>query len=428
MRNRNGAITAVWLGALSILILLSAGTTEAGPPTQGPEGEDAGIQAMMDDGFWYQGRLTDGGGNLLANAHFNATFRIYDVFYGGTALDSVGVAFYTDENGLFNHEIDFNNPDLFDGRALWLGLQVSGEASEMTPRQYLRPVPYAMSVRPGAVISTGSTLSAYDPVLEIRHTVSSTADLDGLHAYVESDGEAIEGYSQYGKGVYGHTYADGTSGDAGVYGDSHGDSPGVRGHSNGTDSNYAYGGYFTSQNRRGLYAQGGLNYYAAYIWGSGPNAPGIYVRGNIYATGSSLSSGTKSAVMEAGDYGVRQLYAMESPNVWFEDFGTGELASGQATVVIEPMFLSTINTDVPYHVFVTPLGECNGLYVTNKAATSFEVRELGGGTSDVAFDYRIVARRKGYEGVRMELATGEGGKLLEAFPPAPPREPEREEP
>jgi len=45
-------------------------------------------------------------------------------------------------------------------------------------------------------------------------------------------------------------------------------------------------------------------------------------------------------------------------------------------------------------VFVTPEDDCRGLCVRNKTATSFEVRELQGGTSNVAFSYRVVARRK----------------------------------
>jgi hypothetical protein len=48
-----------------------------------------------------------------------------------------------------------------------------------------------------------------------------------------------------------------------------------------------------------------------------------------------------------------------------------------------------------------PNGECKGLYVTHKTATSFEVRELGGGTSRVTFDYRITALRKNYENIRL---------------------------
>jgi hypothetical protein len=47
-----------------------------------------------------------------------------------------------------------------------------------------------------------------------------------------------------------------------------------------------------------------------------------------------------------------------------------------------------------YRVFLTPEGDCKGLYVRSKSAASFEVRELQSGTSSVAFSYRIVAKRK----------------------------------
>jgi hypothetical protein len=45
-------------------------------------------------------------------------------------------------------------------------------------------------------------------------------------------------------------------------------------------------------------------------------------------------------------------------------------------------------------VFLTPEGDCCGLYVRRKSAASFEVRELMGGKSGIAFSYRIVGRRK----------------------------------
>jgi hypothetical protein len=138
--------------------------------------------------------------------------------------------------------------------------------------------------------------------------------------------------------------------------------------------------------------------------------------GNIYK----YCGGTSSAVIETSDNVPRRLYVMESPEVWLEDFGFGKLAKGTATVNIEALFLSTINTtDVPYHVFVTPLGDCNGLYVTNKTATSFEVRELGGGTSEVEFEYRVIAKRLGWEGARMEPAP-----INEEGSPVPGSEPD----
>jgi hypothetical protein len=53
-----------------------------------------------------------------------------------------------------------------------------------------------------------------------------------------------------------------------------------------------------------------------------------------------------------------------------------------------------------YRVFLTPEGDCRGLFVRRKTAANFEVRELMGGKSDVAFSYRIVGRRKDIKGHR----------------------------
>ena len=234
MRNKSLAIVAILLGVLALLALLWAGNVVAGPPMQGPEGGEEGevtaegeieAQAIMDDGFWYQGLLTDGAGNPLANTNVNVTFRIYNVSSGGTALDSVVVTVNTDDNGLFNEEIDFNNHDLFNGQALWLGLQVAGEASEMTPRQYLRPVPYALSIRPGAVIS-GSVALAGD-----------------------YGGAALAVLNDDGRGVYAEVSGGGNAGrfishgsPSGVYAESDGSGNGI--YAVGSDNAGDYGGQF----------------------------------------------------------------------------------------------------------------------------------------------------------------------------------------
>jgi hypothetical protein len=103
------------------------------------------------------------------------------------------------------------------------------------------------------------------------------------------------------------------------------------------------------------------------------------------------------------DGGARKvaLNAISGPENWFEDAGSAHLSNGEVVVNLEQLFGQTVNTEMEYHVFLTPNGDCKGLYVAQKSATSFVVRELGGGTSSIAFDYRIMAKRKGYEGIRM---------------------------
>jgi hypothetical protein len=127
---------------------------------------------------------------------------------------------------------------------------------------------------------------------------------------------------------------------------------------------------------------------------------------NTNSDGSLFCTGSKSAVVPV-DNSRRQvaLYAVESPQNWFEDFGSGHLEIGVGRIALEPTFAQTVNTGSDYHVFLTPEGECRGLYVSNKSGSGFEVHELGGGRSNVAFAYRIVALRRGYENLRLEDQT-----------------------
>ena len=121
------------------------------------------------------------------------------------------------------------------------------------------------------------------------------------------------------------------------------------------------------------------------------------------AFGNTTATGTKSAAVALATGNMVKVFSTESPEVWFEDYGFGQLTGGTGRVTIDPSFAQTASLN-GYHVFVTPKGDCKGLYVTNENNTGFEVRELGGGQSSVAFDYRIVAHRKGYETVRLPAA------------------------
>jgi hypothetical protein len=126
------------------------------------------------------------------------------------------------------------------------------------------------------------------------------------------------------------------------------------------------------------------------VYGMTTNPAGNYAgvfRGNLLVTG------TKSAAVPFPDGTQRVLYCMESPELWFEDFGTAKLKRGRAVVKLDADFGKVIKRG-EYHVFLTPRGDCRGLQVRRQGGASFEVRELMGGKSSVAFSYRIVGRRK----------------------------------
>jgi hypothetical protein len=114
------------------------------------------------------------------------------------------------------------------------------------------------------------------------------------------------------------------------------------------------------------------------------------------------------------------LYCIESPECWFEDFGSARLAGGSARVAIDPEFAQTVHT-ARYHVFVQAEGPCRGLFVQDKTATGFVVQELGGGASSVPFSYRIVAQRKDVTAPRLRRVALPGAPVPQSAPA--PREP-----
>jgi hypothetical protein len=129
----------------------------------------------------------------------------------------------------------------------------------------------------------------------------------------------------------------------------------------------------------------------------------VYAWGNMGVHGDFTATGTKAAIVETQAYGWRSLYAVESPQNWFEDFGQATLSAGETVVPIEPVFAQTVNLNKPHHVFPTPMGDCS-LYLADKSATAFTVRVRKGAGCEISFEYRIIAPRLDYEDLRLKEA------------------------
>src|SRR5205807_9718087 len=131
---------------------------------------------------------------------------------------------------------------------------------------------------------------------------------------------------------------------------------------------------------------------AGYFSGDVAVTGAVTIGGDLALVDATVSAKIKNAIVPFPDGSKRVLHCMESPEHWFEDFGTAKLRGGRAVVKLDADFAKVIRRD--YHAFLTPEGDCRGLYVRRKSAVSFEVRELMGGSSSVAFSYRIGGRRK----------------------------------
>jgi len=118
--------------------------------------------------FTYQGRLTDGGSP--ANGHYDFKFQLYDAASDGNPVGStVAQEDVAVSEGLFTVQLDFGT-DAFTGEARWLEIGVrpgsGGTYTILSPRQPLTPAPYALGLRPGAVI-------AATPCTWIRRTITA---------------------------------------------------------------------------------------------------------------------------------------------------------------------------------------------------------------------------------------------------------------
>jgi hypothetical protein len=197
--------------------------------------------------------------------------------------------------------------------------------------------------------------------------------------------DGVSGQSEFGNGVTGRAISG-----FGVYGESE-SGTGVGGVSSGG----GFGLFAESRNSEvvGLLAQNTAGGPAASFFGD------VQVQGNF-----TISGGLKSAAVPHPDGSHRLLYCMESPESWFEDFGEGQLVNGQVEVRLDPDFAVLVEVN-GYHVFITPYGESKGLFVSERHVTGFRVCEQQGGTSNLSFAYRVVAKRKDIVADRLAKAT-----------------------
>ena len=276
-----------------------------------------------------------------------------------------------------------------------------------------------------------------------KTTASGTGDHFGLRAEGNGSSGSVHGIycsaTSTGSGTaYGGEFFvpdDGNSSHVGISARAEGANAsshyGVMGIGVNSSSGTAYGGYFSAQGG-GTGARIGV--YASCPF-SGNAMAGVF-EGSIYVSGNLVVDGVKSAAVKLGDNDYRTVYCQESPENWFEDFGEGQLVNGTAHINIEPLFLQTVTIDDahPMKVFVQLEGDCKGVYVT-KSTAGFDVKELQGGNSNVSFSYRIVAKRKGFEDVRLETVNAPTAEERAAMrnhsqldaPAAAPEEPKQEQ-
>jgi hypothetical protein len=146
------------------------------------------------------------------------------------------------------------------------------------------------------------------------------------------------------------------------------------------------------------YTDEGGNPAAPLIEGGANGAGGfnfsVDAAGDVYA--NSFYSGAGNVDVVSRNPGNAMLtYAPQQSEASMEDGGSARLIDGMASVPLTADFRQTIDTSVPYAVYLTTYGDNHGLYVASRTPSGFVVREAQGGRSSLSFDYRIVAKPYG---------------------------------
>ena len=171
----------------------------------------------------------------------------------------------------------------------------------------------------------------------------------------------------------------------------------------GTGINYGVVGFATTtvntnplsnSAANGLAASAG-GYFEVQAAGAAQTWSYVGVRDNGGVNRKIIGPGTVNTIVYDLSGNRVALSCPEAPENLFQDQGSGQLVNGRAHITIDPILAKNVvvNEAHPLRVFVQLEGDCNGVYVTNKSATSFDVVELNSGTSNTSFSYMLSANR-----------------------------------
>jgi hypothetical protein len=156
----NKLLSTVLAFVLLLAVSVSSVAAQDGGPAK-PEGEMSIDATEVNSRIGYQGVLKENGAPV--NGTRDMIFRLYsnntcttqvgsDIVKNGVSLNS----------GLFNVALDVNQSD-FTGDGLWVRVVIEGSPMGCTE---LLPAPYALSLKPGAIIE-GASSSMLDPVFGV---------------------------------------------------------------------------------------------------------------------------------------------------------------------------------------------------------------------------------------------------------------------
>lgn len=302
--------------------------------------------------LWGAGQPAKYGTIKLGQNLFNA---------GGTGMEIIG------HDGFFIHSENYSGDD---GLLLRSGKQVTGAAIGGNNGNLVAKAHNLIELRAGNLVSPGKPFSPVQPYIDIGANANFD-EIDMFSSQLRWSGPDSEQSLYFLK--------DNKSFDV-----------------------YASPITYISINDKTSYTEGlfnvalhGQNVLTSTSSSTTIGSKGLYVK-DFYASGS------KNAIVPTSR-GMAAINAYETAEYYFGDIGETQTdANGVVRVMIDPLFLETVNTLVPYQVFLTAYGDAN-VWIDSRSANSFIVKSS---KPNIHFAWEMKAKRKGYENDRMKIVKG----------------------
>jgi hypothetical protein len=247
-----------------------------------------------------------------------------------------------------------------------------------------------------------ATYNLVDNTSSTTNPSASYSQLNNTSTTLGSFQIALRGYSSRGATTGNPGYTVGTQGTADAQNQ---DSYGVYGQAFSNSLTRA-GGYFEAMNYAGT-----VQAYA-------------YV-GTTFGGVARKITGTSSVseIIPTEKHGRITMTAPESPEYWYQDYGTVTLVNGRAHVELDEILtdIIVVTEEYPIRAFFTPvdLVEYNGVAMVNKTATGFDLVEINGGSHNGKLDYQLIVKPKtGFGEGRYPQAPGPAGVKPDKEPQA----------
>ena len=124
----------------------------------------------------------------------------------------------------------------------------------------------------------------------------------------------------------------------------------------------------------------------------------IHLNNNTYMSGDLAVSGSKNSLQATKSYGERLINAIESAEYYYSDFGFGEINNdGECYISIDDILQECVNLDCEYHIFTQ---KYNGDITSIDRHRDYFIVH---GEPETKFSWQYIAKRKGYENVRLDV-------------------------